>query len=136
MNGPFYVIYYAAPRMSAAGGGRIVNVSSAAAEMPQFGRAGYTVTKKAPEALTGCMAHDLRGKQVAVNTLRLEVMVWTEGFAATLEDPERFGFEDPVIMSDAILWMAKQPLDWTGHLETIGSLRAKGAVRGVTPATK
>jgi hypothetical protein len=32
--------------------------------------------------------------------------------------------------------MAKQPLAWTGHLETITSLRAKGAVRGITPATK
>jgi NAD(P)-dependent dehydrogenase (short-subunit alcohol dehydrogenase family) len=135
VNGPFYLIYYAAPRMAAAGGGRVINVSSLAADAPSFGRAGYTVTKKALESLTECMAHDLREQQVAVNTLRLELMVWTEGFAATLEDPSRYGFEDPVIMSDAVLWMAKQPLDWTGHLETIGSLRAKGAVRGVTPAT-
>lgn len=134
VNGPFYVIYYAAPRMAKAGGGRIVNVSSGAADAPEFGRAGYTVTKKALEALTACMAHDLREQRVAVNTLRLELMVWTEGFAATLEDPRAYGFEDPVIMSDAVLWMAKQPLDWTGHMETIGSLREKGAVRGPTKA--
>jgi hypothetical protein len=63
-------------------------------------------------------------------------MVWTEGFAATLGDPDAYAMEDPVIMSDAVLWMAKQPLDWTGHLETITTLRAKNAVRGVTPATK
>jgi hypothetical protein len=32
--------------------------------------------------------------------------------------------------------MAKQPLEWTGHLETITTLREKRAVRGVTRATK
>ena len=136
VNGPFYVIYYAAPRMAAAGGGRIINVSSSAAVLPEFGRASYTVTKTALEALTATMAHDLREKQVAVNTLRLDLMVWTEGFAATLGDPAAYSMEDAVIMSDAVLWMAKQPLAWTGHLETITSLRAKGAVRGITPATK
>ena len=136
VNGPFYVIYYAAPRMAAAGGGRIINVSSSAAVLPEFGRASYTVTKTALEALTATMAHDLREKQVAVNTLRLDLMVWTEGFAATLGDPAAYRMEDAVIMSDAVLWMAKQPLAWTGHLETITSLRAKGAVRGITPATK
>jgi NAD(P)-dependent dehydrogenase (short-subunit alcohol dehydrogenase family) len=136
VNGPFYLTYYAAPRMSAAGGGRIINVSSGAADAPEFGRASYTVTKKALEALTECMAHDLRGKGVAVNTLRLDLMVWTEGFAATLGDPEAYKMEDAVIMSDAVLWMAKQPLEWSGNLETITTLRAKSAVRGVTPATK
>ena len=136
VNGPFYVIYYAAPRMAAAGGGRIINVSSGAANAPEFGRASYTVTKKALEALTVTMAHDLRGRSVAVNTLQLDLMVWTEGFAATLGDPAAYSMEDAVIMSDAILWMAKQPLEWTGHLETITTLRAKGAVRGFTPATK
>jgi len=136
VHGPFYAIYYAAPRMAKAGGGRIINVSSSAAVMPAFGRAGYTVTKRALEALTECMAHDLREQHVAVNTLRLDLMVWTEGFAATLGDPAQYDMEDPVIMSDAVLWMAKQPLDWSGHLETITSLRAKNAVRGVTPATK
>jgi citronellol/citronellal dehydrogenase len=136
VNGPFYVIYHAAPRMAKAGGGRIINVSSAAADAPEFGRAGYTVTKKALEALTECMAHDLRAQHVAVNTLRLELMVWTEGFAATLGDPDAYAMEDPVIMSDAVLWMAKQPLAWTGQRETIASLREKHAVRGVTRAKK
>lgn len=130
VNGPFYLTYYAAPRMP---GGRILNISSLAAEAPQFGRPGYTVTKKALESLTECMAVELRGR-VAVNCLRLEVPVWTEGFEATLADPSAWSFEDPVIMSDAILWMAKQPIEWTGHIETIGSLRARGVVRPPTKA--
>jgi len=134
VHGPFYAIYYAAPRMAKAGGGRIINVSSAAAVMPEFGRPGYTVTKRALEALTECMAYELRGQSVAVNTLRLDLMVWTEGFAATLPPSAAYEMEDPVIMSDAVLWMAKQPLDWTGHLETIATLRAKNVVRPPTRA--
>ena len=134
VNGPFYAIYYLHGRMTAAGGGRFINISSGAAQAPQFGRASYTVSKAALEALTQCMAFDLRDAKIAVNCLRLELMVWTEGFAATLGDPNRYGFEDPVIMSDAILWMAKQPLSWTGQIETIGSLRERGAVRPVTKA--
>lgn len=132
VNGPFYAIYQLHARMTKAGGGRVINISSGAAQAPQFGRASYTVSKSALEALTLCMAHDLRDASVAVNCLRLELMVWTEGFASTLGDPTGYGFEDPVIMSDAVLWMAKQPLAWTGQIETIGSLRDRGAVRPIT----
>lgn len=39
-------------------------------------------------------------------------------------------FEDPVIMSDAALWIARRPKDYTGHILTIGELREAGAVRG------
>lgn len=133
LNGPFYLMHALCPRMAAAGGGRVVNISSGAAKLPAFGRPGYTVTKLALEALTECLALELRG-QVAVNCLRLEVPVWTEGFAATLEDPGAWGFEDPVIMSDAVLWMAAQPISWSGHVVTIGELRARGAVREETRA--
>jgi citronellol/citronellal dehydrogenase len=131
LNGPFYAIYHAAPRMAEAGGGRVINISSGAADLPEFGRPGYTVTKKALESLTECLAFELRGR-IAVNCVRLDVPVWTEGFAATLGDPEAWDFEDPVIMSDAVLWLARQPLDWSGHVLTIGALRERGAVRPKT----
>jgi NAD(P)-dependent dehydrogenase (short-subunit alcohol dehydrogenase family) len=136
LNGPFHLIWHLAPRMAAAGSGRVINVSSGAAKLPEFRRPGYTVTKAALESLTKCMGFELRERKVAVNCLRLEVPVWTEGFAATLEDPGAFGFEDPVIMSDAVLWMARQPLTWTGEIVTIGELRARGAVRGETRVSR
>jgi hypothetical protein len=41
-------------------------------------------------------------------------------------------FEDPVIMSDAVLWLARQPVSYTGKVLTIGELRSLGAVRPVT----
>ena len=37
-------------------------------------------------------------------------------------------------MSDAVLWMAKQPLDYTGQVVTIAELRKQGAVRPKTTA--
>jgi citronellol/citronellal dehydrogenase len=134
VNGPFYFVYYFAPRM-AKGDARIVNISSGASQAPDFGRAGYTTTKAALEAMTRALAHDLRGR-VALNCIRLEVPVWTEGFAATLPPDVDFPFEDPIIMSDAVLWLARQPLDLTGEVLTIGELRARGAVRPFTLAKR
>lgn len=134
VNGPFYFVYYFAPRMKP-GEGHVVNISSGASQAPSFGRAGYTTTKAALEAMTRSLAHDLRGR-VAVNCIRLEVPVWTEGFAATLPPDVDLPFEDAVIMSDAVLWFARQPITVTGEVLTIGELRARGAVRPFTPARR
>lgn len=134
VNGPFYFVYYFTPRMTP-GEGRIVNISSGASQSPGFGRAGYTTTKAALEAMSRSLAHDLRGR-VAVNCIRLELPVWTEGFAATLPPDADFPFEDPVIMSDAVLWLARQPVSFTGEVLTIGELRERGAVRPFTPARR
>lgn len=131
LNGPFYLIYYLCPRMTP-GEGRVVNISSGAAVMPEFGRPNYTATKLGLEGLSRSLAHELRGK-VAVNALRLDLPVWSEGFAATLPEDAAAAFEEPVIMSDAVLWMAKQPIDYTGRIETITNLRERGIVRPFTP---
>lgn len=135
VNGPFYLIYHFAPRMAEAGGGRVLNVSSGASQAPEFGRAGYTTTKAALEAMTRALAHDLRGR-VAVNCLRIEIPVWTEGFAATLPPGVDFPFEDPVVISDAVVWFARQPLTVTGEVLDVAALRARGAVRPFTPARR
>lgn len=131
VNGPFYLMHAFAPRMAEAGEGRVVNISSGASRAPEFGRASYTVTKRALEAMTECHAWELRDK-VAVNCIQLELSVWTEGYTATLGEGNYEGFEDPVIMSDAVLWLAGQPLSYTGHVLTIADLREQGVVRPVT----
>lgn len=133
LTGPFYLCYHLGRRMLEAGEGRIVNISSYVSQTPQFGRPSYTATKRGLEGLTEALAYELAG-QIAVNCIQLEVMVWTEGFAATLpKDIDTSSFEDPVIMSDAVLWLARQPLDYTGRILTIGDLREQGAVRPLTP---
>jgi len=128
VNGPFYFMHAFAPRMDQA---RAINISSGASLFPEFGRASYTVTKRALEALTECHAWELKDK-VAVNCIQLELSVWTEGYTATLGEGKYEGFEDPVIMSDAVGWLADQPIDYTGHVLTIAKMREMGVVRPVT----
>jgi NAD(P)-dependent dehydrogenase (short-subunit alcohol dehydrogenase family) len=134
LNGPFYTMYHLCPRMAAAGGGRVINVSSGAAVTPSFGRASYTATKLGLEGLTESLAHDLAGR-VAVNCIRIDMPIWTEGFDVTLPpDFDRSWFEDAVIMTDAVLWLASRPLDYTGKILTLGELRSQGVVRAPTRA--
>jgi NAD(P)-dependent dehydrogenase (short-subunit alcohol dehydrogenase family) len=131
LNGPFYLLYHLGRRMREQGEGRAVNVSSLAAAFPAFGRASYTATKLALEGMTQALGHDLAG-QVAVNCLRIDVPVFSEGFDETLPDGHKFEFEDPVIISDAILWLAKQPIAHTGRIHSVTELRAEGVVRPQT----
>ena len=118
--------------MARAGGGSVITISSGAAVTPEFGRISYTVTKMALESLTQGMAHELMPDGIAVNCIRLEPSVWSEGYAFTLPGVDTSDFEDPVIMSDAALWLARQPKDCTGHILTIGELREAGIVRPKT----
>jgi len=136
VNGPFYTSYHFGRRMRDAGEGRIINVSSLVAVRPDFGRPSYTATKRALEGLTEALAYELRGK-VAVNCIRIEIPIWTEGFDATLpKDYDTSAFEDPIVMSDATLWMARQDLAYTGNIVEIGQLRAQGVVRPFTRASR
>jgi NAD(P)-dependent dehydrogenase (short-subunit alcohol dehydrogenase family) len=129
LNGPFYLSWHLGRRMRGHGGGRIVNVSSGAAVMPEFGRPSYTATKRALEGLTEALGHELRG-HVAVNCIRIDIPIWTEGFEATLPaDFDTSGFEDAVIMSDAVLWLARQDLSFTGKVLNLTELRRQGIVR-------
>jgi len=133
LNGPFYLMQAFCPRMSE--GGHVINISSGAAVLPEFGRPSYTATKAGLEALGQALAHELKGR-VTVNTLRLDVAVWSEGFTFTLGEGDYSDFEHPVIMSDAVLWLAKQPISHSGHVFTLTELRERGVVRPPTPVGK
>jgi NAD(P)-dependent dehydrogenase (short-subunit alcohol dehydrogenase family) len=131
LSGPFYLMQAFCPRMTR-GAGRVVNISSMAVSFPEFGRPSYSATKAALESLTQSLGHELR-ERVAVNCIRLDVPVWSEGFSFTLDGDAQFAFEHPVIMSDALLWLLKQPIDFTGQILTLTGLREQGVVRPVTP---
>jgi NAD(P)-dependent dehydrogenase (short-subunit alcohol dehydrogenase family) len=131
LNGPFYFMYHLGRRMREQGGGQVINLSSLAAAYPNFGRASYTATKLALEGLTQALGHDLAGR-VAVNALRIDVPVWSEGFDETLAGGAKPAFEDPVIISDAVLWLIAQPLTHTAQVLSVTELRARGAVRPQT----
>ena len=121
------------PRM--AEGGHVIAISSGAAVFPEFGRPSYTATKAALEALSQSLAHELKGR-LAVNCIRLDVAVWSEGFTFTLGEGDYSDFEHPVIMSDAVLWLARQSVSYSGRVLTITELREQGAVRPFTPVGK
>jgi len=132
LNGPFYLSWHLGRRMADAGGGRVINVSSAAAVMPEFGRPSYTATKLALEGLTESLGHELAGR-LAVNCIRIDIPIWSEGFEATLPgDFDTSGFEDAGIMSDAVLWLARQDASLTGKILTLTELRRQGIVRPET----
>jgi NAD(P)-dependent dehydrogenase (short-subunit alcohol dehydrogenase family) len=129
LNGPFYLSWHFGRRMAEAGGGRVINVSSGAAVMPSFGRPSYTATKLALEGLTESLGHELAGR-LAVNCIRIDIPIWSEGFEATLpRDFDTSGFEGAAIMSDAVLWLAHQDLSLTGKILTLTELRRQGIVR-------
>lgn len=131
LNGPFYMMYHFCNRMAEVGAGRVVNVSSLASKYPEFGRASYTATKRGLEALTEALACDLRDR-IAINCLRIDIPIWSEGYAATLSGEDTSRFEHPVVASDAVLWLARQPLSCTGQIHEVTQLRAEGVVRPQT----
>jgi hypothetical protein len=81
--------------------------------------------------MTRALAHEQKGV-VAHNVIRLDLAVWSEGFADTLPAESTHAFEHPVIMSDALIWLARQPVAHSGHVHTITELRAQGIVRPFT----
>jgi 3-oxoacyl-[acyl-carrier protein] reductase len=131
LNGPFYFMYHLGRRMREQGSGHVINMSSLAAVYPAFGRASYTATKLALEGLTQALGHDLAGR-IALNVLRIDVPVWSEGFDATLAGGAKPDFEDPVIISDAVLWLVRQPMTHTAQIHSVTELRAQGVVRAQT----
>jgi hypothetical protein len=81
-----------------------------------------------PPSADPALGHDLAGR-VAVNCLRIDVPVWSEGFDTTLSGERKPDYEDPVIISDAVLWLIRQPITHTAKIHSVTELRAEGIVR-------
>src|SRR5215218_9575713 len=67
--GPMRLMRAAAPRMAAAGGGRIVNVCSSAGKRPSLTNAAYSVTKAAQLSLSRVFADTYAADGVLVNAI-------------------------------------------------------------------
>ena len=67
--GPMRLMREAAPRMAAAGGGRIVNVCSSAGKRPSLTNAAYSVTKAAQLSLSRVFADEFAARGVLVNAV-------------------------------------------------------------------
>ncbi|HXY95247.1 MAG TPA: glucose 1-dehydrogenase [Acidimicrobiia bacterium] len=78
---------YAIPEMAAAGGGAIVNISSAASLLGTPGLDTYTAAKGALNTLTRSMAVEYAGDGVRVNCIVSGMVLTSEGAFQMMEDP-------------------------------------------------
>jgi citronellol/citronellal dehydrogenase len=124
LRGTFLCSKAVLPSMIAQGGGRIVNVSSGAAVMPalaaELGVIPYAVSKAAIERLTEALAAELKPHHIAVNCLRIESAVATEGARMVSKGTELpSGWIETEVAAEALRWLATRDLGYTGRVVTI-----------------
>ena len=104
------------PAMLERGGGRIINISSGAAVMSLPDMASYAAAKAALEAFTRGIAAEVAARGVAVNALRIDRAVATEGALALNPEGDYSGWETPEAIAGAALWVAEQDVGFTGQV--------------------
>jgi NAD(P)-dependent dehydrogenase (short-subunit alcohol dehydrogenase family) len=105
LTGYFLVAREVTPRMLAAGGGRIVNVSVNQSTMQRAGFVPYGPSRAGSEALSRIMAADLRDTGVTVNLL-LPGGATVTGMLPPDAVTEGRVFVDPAVMGPPIVWLA------------------------------
>jgi NAD(P)-dependent dehydrogenase (short-subunit alcohol dehydrogenase family) len=76
----------------------------------------YAASKAALEALTRGLATELAPSAVAVNALRIDRAVLTEGALYLNPEGDYEGWETPEVVAQAALWLAIQERDFTGQI--------------------
>jgi NAD(P)-dependent dehydrogenase (short-subunit alcohol dehydrogenase family) len=122
VRAPFLATRAVTPHMSAQGGGTVLHVSSAAALYPVPGLMIYGMTKAALERLSIDAAQQLVPDRIAVNTFRIDLPVASEGFLVNLPDTDPSICEPVEVAAEAILWMLRQPADYTGQIVSMDAL--------------
>jgi NAD(P)-dependent dehydrogenase (short-subunit alcohol dehydrogenase family) len=114
--------------MAAQGGGAIVNISSGLALHPFPGMMVYGMSKAALERLSIDVAQQLRPKHIAVNTFRIDLPVASEGFLANLPGVDHSSWEPCEVPAEGVLWMLRQPADYTGRVVSMEALRREQGI--------
>ena len=109
LTAPLVACHAAAPHLKAAGGGRILNVSSVAALLPIPGLMSYGISKIGLEHLTVDLARILQADGIAVNCFRIDLAVASEGFIANTPGVDRSTWEPCEVAAEGVLWMLQQP---------------------------
>jgi citronellol/citronellal dehydrogenase len=117
--GPFELAQRVLPGMRERNWGRIVNISSAQAEMPKgppflpndrfYGPLVYGMTKVALNRFTAGLAAELEGTGIAVNSVAPVSAVYTEGVAAMLAHDDSIR-SDPLWVEEPVEAMAEAAL--------------------------
>jgi gluconate 5-dehydrogenase len=106
LTGYFLVAREVTPRMLAAGGGRIVNISVSESTMHRAGFVPYGPSRAGSEALSAIMAADLRGTGVTVNLLLPGGATVTGMLPPGAVPPAGQRFLEPTVMGPPIVWLA------------------------------
>jgi NAD(P)-dependent dehydrogenase (short-subunit alcohol dehydrogenase family) len=134
LRAPLVAMREAVPHMRRAGGGAIVNVSSAAALYPYGGLMAYGIAKVGLERLTLDAAKQLQRHRIAVNCFRIDVPVASEGFVANTPGLDRSDWEPSGVAAEGILWVLRQPPTYSGRRVSMQRLRdAEGIMRSRAP---
>jgi len=104
------------PSMIERGGGRIINVSSSVAVYFYRGMSPYAVSKTALETLTRYIAAELAPRGIAANVLRIDRAVATEGAKSLNPEADYSGWAAPEAAAQRALWLATQPISFTGRV--------------------
>jgi len=126
------------PGMLERGSGRVLSVSSGSSQASSPGLALYSVSKLAMERWNEYMEIELGGRGVSFNTLRVDQVVTTEGWHHVADtqgvDVATGGAglpEDlltPEQCAQAMVFLAGQPTDWSGHTVGFDDIRALGGM--------
>lgn len=128
VRAPLLAIRAVTPHMIAQGGGIILNISSAAALHPFPSLMIYGMSKAALERLSIDAARQLRPHRIAVNTFRIDLPVASEGFVANLPNVDHSSWEPTEVPAEGMLWMLRQPPEYTGQLVSMEALRKEQGI--------
>ena len=135
LTAPLVACQAAVPHLRAAGGGRILNVSSVAALLPVPGLMAYGISKIGLEHLTVDLARQLQGDDIAVTCFRIDLPVESEGFVANTPGIDRSTWEPCEVAAEGIVWMLRQPFAYSGRRESMSGLRQREGIMA-TRATR
>ncbi len=116
VKGPFLMAKHIVPVMRAAGRGKIVNIGSGTAYKGMHNLSAYVTSKAAIGGLTRCLARELGGDGICVNTLSPGLIE----SPSVKENPHHLDFTDRVVASRAIQ-RPGQPDDLLGALVFLAS---------------
>lgn len=132
LDAPLVAAREAVPHLAAAGEGRILNISSLAALSPFPGNMSYGIAKLGLERLTVDLARQLAPRGIAANVFRIDVPVASEGFVANTPTADHSDWEPSAVAAEGMLWMLRQPVSYSGRLESMAHLaRREGIMRSV-----
>jgi NAD(P)-dependent dehydrogenase (short-subunit alcohol dehydrogenase family) len=128
LRAPLIAMREAIPHLKAAGEGRIINVSSVAANYPVDGLMAYGISKIGLERLSVDVARQVAKDNINCNVFRIDIGVASEGFVANAPGVDHSAWEPTSVAAEGIMWMLDQPISYSGQRESMFDLRLREGI--------